>query len=62
VKNSTEKSLWKYSFEIPEPLTLDELLKLRKFFRKNLFRDNASDEIPWITSEFINESIEDIKK
>ncbi len=58
MKNSAEKTLWRYSFEIPEPLTLDELLNLRKFFHKNLFRDNDCDEIPWITSEVITENIE----
>lgn len=57
----TDKARWKYSFETPEPLTLDQFLKLRNFFCKNLWIESDKDEVPWITSEVIIENFEEKK-
>ena len=62
MKYPTDEARWRYSFETPEPLTLDQFLKLRAFFHKTLWIESDKGEVPWITSEVIIENSEEIKK
>ena len=62
MKDPTDEARWRYSFETPEPLTLDQFLKLRNFFHKTLWIESYKDEVPWITSEVIIDDVKEIKK